>query len=331
MILETGVPRGRGWAMAGAPTALSAQAITYDAVGDFSNASNPAGVWSHLKETSPSAATPLSLASKTCGNPSGLDCWNSNLPVPDFVSVIKNTTPSTASYLTIVQPTDVLNLDPEAYTAVVRFSAPTTGSYSIVGTFSGIDVDENPHPVAILESQASVFSATISKHGQSDSFDLIESLNAGDTIDFEVKTGSAGCSYCYLGTSLEATVTPGVGSTPEPSSGGRSSWEAASCTWALPHKEQCCKSRKHSPIGFGVQLMLDARSAKTNMSNRRPDSIDLCGSRSTRRFSRPTAGHVGRTRLAFRHIAVGDMACLHPPFHRFKRAERAAANPAQAI
>lgn len=51
-----------------------------------------------------------------------------------------------------------------------------------------------------MDNGVSVFSNTIGSYGQDDPFNLYETLNAGDTIDFEVLTGSIGCSYCYLST-----------------------------------------------------------------------------------------------------------------------------------
>jgi hypothetical protein len=63
----------------------------------------------------------------------------------------------------------------------------------------------------------SVFSGTIATYGQDDPFNLSEALVANDTVDFEVLTGSLGCSYCNLTTGLDATLAVRSGNkVPEP-------------------------------------------------------------------------------------------------------------------
>jgi hypothetical protein len=104
-------------------------------------------------------------------------------------------------------------MDPESGAAIVQFTAPAAGTYSIGGEFSGIDQDQNSHPVEILDNGRAIFTGTIALYGQSDLFSLTETLKAGDQIDFAVLTGSGGCSYCYLSTGLSATITSAV---PEP-------------------------------------------------------------------------------------------------------------------
>ena len=178
-------------------------ARSYSAVGDFSISNNPNGVWSYLYVPSPTKIIPLSAHCSIAG----MACWGNGLGVPNFVLVGKNTGGSTLSYLTIAQPTDKLEMDPESYTSIVRFTAPTARTYSIAGHFSGIDRDENLHPVTILDDGAPIYSGTISTFGQVDTFSLSKPLKAGDTIDFDVHTGTAGCSYCYLSTGLDVTIT----------------------------------------------------------------------------------------------------------------------------
>ena len=89
--------------------------------------------------------------------------------------------------------------------ADVRLTLPVAGTYDITGDFLGIDSSENSHPVEILDNGVVIFSGTIGSYGQSDTFNLVESLNAGDVLDFEVLTGS---TYANLSTGLSATITP---------------------------------------------------------------------------------------------------------------------------
>jgi hypothetical protein len=189
------------------------RAATYSAVDDFSVASNPNGVWSYLDATP--APTTLSLSSTACGI-TGAACWWDGQGVPTSVLIAKNTTAGNLSYADVVQSPGVLAIDPESDTAILQFTAPTAGTYTIEGDFTGIATDENSHPVAILDNGVSIYSGTIASYTQDDAFSLSETLAVGGTIDFEVLTGSAGCAYCSLTTGLDATLT--VNSAPEPAS-----------------------------------------------------------------------------------------------------------------
>jgi hypothetical protein len=189
----------------------SARATTYNAVNDFSLASNPNGVWSYL-----ASGTPLGTPAVNFGGASGLDAWWSAEAEPNSESVFKNITSSPVTLLTIVVPPGYLGMDPESSSNIdVRFTAPSAGTYTISGSFLGIDLDENPHPVEVLDNGAVVFSGTMGAYGQSDSFTLSESVHRGDVLDFESLTGS---TYSYLSTGLAVTITPAGATTPEPAS-----------------------------------------------------------------------------------------------------------------
>jgi hypothetical protein len=188
-----------------------ARAQSYNAVNDFSVASNPNGAWSYLYSTPFPSLLPTG---RDC-IVTGLECWFSGLPEPNSVTIAKNTTASTLSYETIVQSPNVLEMDPESHAVILQFTVPAAGTYSIAGDFTGIDTSENSHPVAILDDGTSIFSGTIANFGGKDPFNLTEMLNVNDRVDFEVMTGTGGsCTYCYLSTGLDATLTvPGI---PEP-------------------------------------------------------------------------------------------------------------------
>jgi hypothetical protein len=181
-------------------------AAIYEASNDFSVASNPNGVWSYLYSISLPTTTPLPLGQGTCNGLVGVACWQTGLGIPDYAAIGKNTTGGVFRYGTLIVPTDGLYIDPESYTAILSFTAPQAGTYSIAGDFTGVDTNENSHPVQILDNGVSIFNNTIGSYGQDDPFNLIETLNPGDTIDFEVLTGSTGCSYCDLSTGLDVTI-----------------------------------------------------------------------------------------------------------------------------
>ncbi len=134
--------------------ASHAQAATFSAVGDFSLAANPNGVWSYLYvvpgPTTESLTQNCSIA--------GEACWWNGGGIPNSVVIAKNTTNANNSFADVVQPPSVLAMDPESNTVVLRFTAPWAGIYSISGDFTGIATDNNPHPVAILDNGTSVYS-----------------------------------------------------------------------------------------------------------------------------------------------------------------------------
>lgn len=186
---------------------------TYDLVTGFSSGSNPNGVWSYDNNGSPF----LVSQGSSSVNGTGIPGWWTGQAVPNSLVIALNNTGSTTVFSTVSVPSNTLWLDPESGNVSIVFAAPSAGTYTIDGAFLGIDSVGNSHPVEVLDDGTVVFSGTISSFGQSDPFDFTESLGAGDTISFYVGTGSTGCSYCFLGTGLDGTVTEsGVTPTPEP-------------------------------------------------------------------------------------------------------------------
>lgn len=207
--------------------ARSASAESADIVLGFSASNNPNGVWSYYYTPSGGSATlftqnanPVYYNNNTPPLDLLLPGWSTNSAVPGFQYIVQNTTGSTvypyqSGYpSTVTVPNNTLWMDPENGSVSVVFTAPTAGTYAIDGDFLGIDSGENSHPVQILDDGTVVWSGTISSFGQDDPFGLLESLNTGDTIAFDVLTGSSGCTYCNLSTGLDGTVTL----TPEPAS-----------------------------------------------------------------------------------------------------------------
>ena len=91
----------------------------------------------------------------------------------------------------------------------MRFTAPVAGTYVVTGDFSGQDTNENSHAVQIADNGTTIFASTISSFAQISPFGLVETLNAGDTIDFSVDTGNHGV-YSDLSTGLAASVSSAV-------------------------------------------------------------------------------------------------------------------------
>ncbi len=191
--------------------AAIAQGATFSAVNDFSIASNPSGVWSYgtLSSVTGGAFTAFSDTFMNSGNAA----WNNGGVVPNSATVWKNTTQSTESGGTIVQPPNLLRLDGENLIADVRWTAPIAAIYDVNGLFQRIDNQPMPVTVSVIENSATtLFSVSnFSGFNSQQSFGLSHlALSAGTTIDFE----ESGSQPDNLSTGLSATIS----TTPEPSS-----------------------------------------------------------------------------------------------------------------
>jgi hypothetical protein len=193
-----------------------ASAVTYDAVTDFSVTNgNPNGVWTYLDN-----GTPLAFTHTGQGPSNNVEYWSNTQPgVPDNV-LVGHTTSGTATLSNTVQfSTTFLTIDPEGHTAGVRFTAPSAGIYDIVGQFFAADTAERTHPVFIIDSlSGTIFSQTISG-SQSQPFNLMLNLTAGETIDFLTSPMNLtdNCYFCDLSTALQASIsTVDAGTTPLP-------------------------------------------------------------------------------------------------------------------
>jgi hypothetical protein len=187
-------------------------AATYDAVDDFSISSNPNGQWSYLYDT---GSGPQLLTHPQSNIGAGLDDWWDGFGIPDSVRTIGNPTGTTVHSSTIVPPTNLLGLDPEIEKSdIVRWTAPSAGTWLISGLFQGIDIYEHRHTVQVLENSTKTLLAptTISAYGQTVNFSADVYLAKGATIDFIVNGATV---YTNLYTGLSATI---VSSVPEPSS-----------------------------------------------------------------------------------------------------------------
>jgi len=187
---------------------------TYNVVTGFSYTSNPNGVWTYEYD-----GTAFTDAQGHSNVTVGLPGWWNGGTQPNSRAIVQNVTGSAVVNSTVTDPNNTLYLDPQGGSVSVLFTAPAASTYTITGNFLGIDMVGNSHPVTILDDGTVVWSGTIATYGQDDSFNFMETLKAGDTISFDVGTGTGGtCTYCFLGTGLNGTVTEksSTTSTPEP-------------------------------------------------------------------------------------------------------------------
>ncbi|MGD0365653.1 MAG: IPT/TIG domain-containing protein [Bryobacteraceae bacterium] len=173
---------------------------TWDAVTDFSDTANPNGAWSYGYASKLEGAFLPFTTNVTSGTTVG---WNNNGSYPNYAGIAIDNTPYTLfNSNTIVIPVGVLALGIQQNAILLRWTAPAAGTYSITGSFQGIDLHLPVVDVGIYENGDTVlYSESLSFFGDLLNFDISTiTLAAGTTIDF---------AGAYTSTSAEdnATVT----------------------------------------------------------------------------------------------------------------------------
>ena len=174
---------------------------TSDAVADFSG-TNPSGAWSYgwvAVGSTDTTAFQLFDTYQTGLLATTVDSWTlagGSQPV-----VAQNAGPDDVTYPSgylagIIQPASLLLLHPGAAGdwAVLRWTAPSSGVYSIDGYFENIDVQ----PVVVDISIGGTLSAggpfTVDPYG-TDFYTIGQQFfTAGQTLDFVVESGGAGAT-----------------------------------------------------------------------------------------------------------------------------------------
>ena len=191
--------------------ALPSAALAYSAAGDFSSTSNPNGAWSY--GYSYGVGSPFSLDTTNTASLAGLalNGWMGNLnPAPgaNWPYVMQNSTahPVTNNLTTVYQPGQLGLLGASSNEdCVVRWTAPFSGSFSIAATFSRLDtVFGSSAHAYILHNGGSIFNSFVSPGPVS--FSGLQSVLAGDTIDFVVDNANTGPNGNSTG--LSATIVP---------------------------------------------------------------------------------------------------------------------------
>ncbi|MBI3661752.1 MAG: PEP-CTERM sorting domain-containing protein [Acidobacteria bacterium] len=195
------------------PAALRADS----AFGQFSLTNNPSGNWSY--GFTPSLGGSFTLYNNISGlgvPPYGtLYVWTT--PPNGFLSANTfGTTILPCPSCSLQIPPNFLVLHPgnnSGVYSVLRWTAPSAGTYTINGLFQGVDFQPFPTTdVHVLVNGAPVFSNSINSFGVPLNYNLMQSLVAGDTIDFAV--GNGGNGYVHDSTGLVANVN--LVPTPEP-------------------------------------------------------------------------------------------------------------------
>ena len=198
----------------------SSGSAAFSAVQDFGQdaQSNPSGPWRYgsVRSLDPAAA-----GGAFTPNPDfiatvfpGAAAWGVGSNTGSLPLIIQNTTSSTVTYNTVVQPNDLLNLQPgpSGQWSTVRFVSPRAGTYTIEGRWQGLDSAStdvhiryiNAAPGGTGASQ-SLYSDTVHFLNTTNPFSLTRLMAAGDTLDFIV--GDGGNGYDHDSTGLAVTLS----------------------------------------------------------------------------------------------------------------------------
>ncbi|HVF47977.1 MAG TPA: hypothetical protein VNA17_10460, partial [Pyrinomonadaceae bacterium] len=138
----------------------------YDVVADFSLTSNPNCEYTYggTATAAPNSTFSIYLFATGDDPAPGIDRRHRDNPDIDLIpAVFANTNASTTTYSgTIVHDPTELNLHPgvTGERAVVRFSAPTAGTYQVNGRFEGIDTAGTTTDVLVLSRPAAGAAST---------------------------------------------------------------------------------------------------------------------------------------------------------------------------
>ncbi len=169
----------------------AAQAATFNAFADFQTASNiPLNRWSYWSTRNPDVTTyaaTIGLMTNpftgSCGF--GTSCW---FNPADGRVVLQNNTGGPVSFQTETVPNGTLALYPRAALSLMRFLAPTAGTYQMNGFFRALSSPQAPTHWAVVingnSAGALLDSPGHSTFGEVLGFSLSQALNANDTVDF---------------------------------------------------------------------------------------------------------------------------------------------------
>lgn len=216
-------------AIAAPAIAQTAATSHFNAVNDF-GPTNPSGAWSYGAEATLGGTFHQSTVylAANCDRPEAkLACWGDGRADGAANAenrILKNLTDTTVTYggNGVHQPPDVLGLEiprDTAYT-VVRFTAPTNGTYTVTGKFENIFDFAFGDSVFVLKNSGtgSPLFAGVADHGRPVTFSFTSFLSSGNTLDFIASHSNPGFPGVV---GLAADISENASSvttTPEPSS-----------------------------------------------------------------------------------------------------------------
>jgi hypothetical protein len=204
----------------GVSTVAHATPITYDAVSDFSIASNPNTPWVYGSGSIGPAGsfTPYTVSGTNWGG-GGYEYWSGTTNGLPVVGYNNNNVAPTGGLATVYVPPTELWLhpgpSPSGDDTIVEFIAPTAGTYSLTTNFTRDNLDNggNGVVVTIVAGGSTIATDTIPYQvGSTYNFhDPSLTLTAGEIVTFDLNNNG---SYGSDSTGFDATIS----TVPEPSS-----------------------------------------------------------------------------------------------------------------
>lgn len=180
---------------------LPTQATVYNPTTEFTLANNPNGVWTYgWMPTDFSSFNPFLNA---MDGPIFDQWYTAGMSGDQTPTVTLN---ASSGYLHQVAPGQLtIHPGPAQEAAVLRFTAPTSGQYDVVGQF--LAGDSGVMQVGIADQSGFIWTAT-----NAGSFTFTNhAMSAGQTLDFRVWGG-----YLYGNTPLELSIAAPIAPVPEP-------------------------------------------------------------------------------------------------------------------
>ncbi|MBX9701025.1 MAG: PEP-CTERM sorting domain-containing protein [Acetobacteraceae bacterium] len=198
----------------------SAAAASYNAVFDFSAASNPSGPWSYGYGTPGSTFTALTDSTTAMNGIAGLQGWYSAGAPFGVPTVLANTNPFDIALIPgVFLPISSLQMHPgdsDDTAAILRFTAPAAGLYTYVLEVGSIDRNTSGIGVSTYVNAAPLMARTVI-----DFFSFVSNggtlaLQAGDVLSLAVdRDGNYLSDSTYVRMRLDSAPLVTV---PEPAS-----------------------------------------------------------------------------------------------------------------
>lgn len=173
--------------------------------------------------TNPTGFVAYNASTSACAGISGLSCnHSSSFSTNNLPAVGRNTTGSLISTGSVRVPTDVLFMHPVGLNSglpsgatVVRFTAPSSGSYTVAGDFTLLDTSPSGVFVSVEGGTSSFAQSLVGALNTRATFSFSTFLAQSQTLDFVV---DAAGSYNNDSTGLRATIAQASVGVPEPAS-----------------------------------------------------------------------------------------------------------------
>lgn len=208
---------------------VSNAALFYDAAADFSIAGNPNGAWSYgYSGTLGGAMTLYTSSAATLFSNSNFDAWfatgaQTTVDMHPFIAKNRAGTIEQGAGLRLPPGGLGLHSGPDSTNeySIVRWTAPSTGSYNISAAFTDRDFTDvmfgrgATTDVHVLLNNVALYNEFVTQNGWGlgpAGYMSTMSLTMGDTLDFAVGRGTND-TIILDSTGLEAMITP----VPEPS------------------------------------------------------------------------------------------------------------------